>query len=72
MIISGLARLYEIELRSLVQAVKRKLAAMESEYGSQFKVVFDTIKLLMKDDAKPKRKIGFISSGLDNVKKKRK
>jgi hypothetical protein len=64
-----------VKLRKMLasnEGLKRKLAVMERKYDSQFKVVFDAIKLLMKEDAKPKRKIGFISSLENNPKKKRK
>ncbi len=37
----------------------RKLADMEKKYDSQFKVVFDTIKQLMKPDEPKKKPIGF-------------
>ncbi len=63
-----------VKLRKMLasnEELKRKLAAMERKYDSQFKVVFDAIKQLMEDDVKPKRKIGFISSLEDNAKKKR-
>ncbi len=37
----------------------RKLAAMEKKYDSQFKVVFDAIRQLMKPDEPKKKPIGF-------------
>jgi hypothetical protein len=37
----------------------RKLDALERKYDSQFKVVFDAIRELMKPPAPPRRKIGF-------------
>ncbi len=64
-----------VKLRKMLASndeLKRKLMAMERKYDSQFKVVFDAIKQLMTDDIKPKRKIGFVSSAVDNSKKKRK
>ncbi|VAX15804.1 Putative DNA-binding protein [hydrothermal vent metagenome] len=64
-----------VKLRKMLASndeLKRKLAAMERKYDSQFKVVFDAIKQLMTDDIKPKRKIGFVSSLENNPKKKRK
>ena len=36
-----------------------KLAALESKYDKQFKVVFDAIRALMSDKQLPKRGIGF-------------
>ena len=39
----------------------RKLAALESKYDHQFKVVFDAIRELMTPPEKPRRKIGFHS-----------
>ena len=40
--------------------LSRKLAALERKYDDQFKVVFDAIRLLMKTEENPKRKIGFV------------
>ena len=37
----------------------RKLDALERKYDSQFKVVFDAIRELMKPPAPQRRKIGF-------------
>jgi len=37
----------------------RKLEALEKKYDSQFKIVFDAIRELMKPPDKPKRPIGF-------------
>ncbi|MEW6236439.1 MAG: ORF6N domain-containing protein [Candidatus Omnitrophota bacterium] len=37
----------------------RKLEALEKKYDSQFKIVFDAIRELMKPPEKPKRPIGF-------------
>jgi hypothetical protein len=39
--------------------LERKLHDLENKYDKQFKVVFDAIRALMKEDAKPKRPIGF-------------
>ena len=39
--------------------LQRKIEEMERKYDQQFKVVFDTIKQLIKEEAKPKRTIGF-------------
>ena len=37
----------------------RKLAELEKKYDSQFKIVFDALRELMKPPLKPRRKIGF-------------
>ena len=37
----------------------KKIEAMEEKYDEQFRVVFEAIKQLLKDDEKPKKKIGF-------------
>jgi hypothetical protein len=39
--------------------LKKKIIAMEKRYDSQFRVVFEAIKQLLKDDIKSRRKIGF-------------
>ena len=39
--------------------LQKKTEAMEAKHDKQFRVVFDAIKQLLKDDDKPKRKIGF-------------
>jgi hypothetical protein len=39
--------------------LERKLDSMEKKYDGQFKVVFEAIRLLMKEEAKPKHKLGF-------------
>ena len=41
------------------EELKKKIEAMEEKYDKQFRVVFDAIKQLLRDDEKPKRKIGF-------------
>lgn len=40
-------------------ALKRKIDGMEKEYDSRFKIVFVAIRQLMKEDEKPRPKIGF-------------
>lgn len=40
-------------------ALKRKIDGMEKEYDSQFKIVFVAIRQLMKEEEKPRPKIGF-------------
>ena len=39
--------------------LKLKIEAMENKYDKQFSIVFEAIKQLLQEDAKPKRKIGF-------------
>jgi len=39
----------------------RKLEALEKKYDTQFKVVFDAIRELMKPPESPRRRIGFHS-----------
>ena len=41
------------------EELARKIAAMERTYDSQFKVVFDAIRELMKPASKSTRSIGF-------------
>ncbi len=52
-----------VRLRELLASNKQlaaKLDALEQKYDSQFKVVFDAIRRLMKSEAEePKRRIGF-------------
>jgi len=40
----------------------RKLDALEQKYDVQFRAVFDAIRALMAEDARPKRRIGFGTS----------
>jgi hypothetical protein len=49
-------------LRQMLQGHKdlqKKIETMEEKYDDQFRVVFEAIKQLIKEDEKPKRKIGF-------------
>lgn len=39
--------------------LERKLDQMERRYDGQFKIVFDAIRLLMKEESAPKHKLGF-------------
>ena len=39
--------------------LERKLAALETKYDKQFKGIFDAIRALMREEEKPKKKIGF-------------
>ena len=43
---------------TLIEAAEL-VEAMEEKYDDQFRVVFEAIKQLIKEDEKPKRKIGF-------------
>jgi len=40
--------------------LKRKIEAMEIKYDEQFQIVFEAITQLIKEDEKPKKKIGYI------------
>ena len=51
-----------VRLREILAAnsdLSRKLAALESKYDGQFKVVFAAIRSLMVEKKQPKREIGF-------------
>lgn len=51
-----------VRLRKILSThkdLKRKLLFLENKYDKQFKVVFEAIKALTKEEKKPKRKIGF-------------
>ncbi len=53
-----------VRMREIVgnhRALARKLAALENNYDSQFRAVFEAIRRLMVEDAKPRRRIGFVS-----------
>ncbi len=43
------------------EQLRRKIEAMEKNYDKQFRIVFQTIKLLLKEDERPKSAIGFTS-----------
>lgn len=47
------------EILSQYKDLKRKIEEIEKKYDSRFKVVFDTLKHLLKEEEKPKSKIGF-------------
>ena len=42
--------------------LKQKIIAMERKYDKQFQMVFEAIKQLLKQDKKPKRKIGYVKT----------
>lgn len=51
-----------VKLREMIASHKdfaQKLEQLEKKYDAQFRVVFDAIRQLMKEEAKPKRGIGF-------------
>ncbi len=51
-----------IALRTMLMttdALRRKIETMERKYDKQFKVVFDVLRQLLKEEEEPKRKIGF-------------
>ncbi len=41
------------------EQLKWKMEEMESEYDEKFRVIFKAIQLLLSEDIKPKRRIGF-------------
>ena len=41
------------------EELKKKIESMEKKYDNQFRAVFVAIKQLLKEDEKPKHKIGF-------------
>jgi len=43
------------------ESLRKKIEEMEKKYDSQFKIVFDAIRQLLKDDKNDGRKIGFSS-----------
>lgn len=47
------------EILSTHKELARKLEELERKYDTQFKIVFEAIRQLMKPPEKPKRKIGF-------------
>ena len=56
-----------VKLREMLAShrdLARRLNEMEKKYDSQFKVVFDAIRGLMKPPERPPRKIGFRSPGM--------
>jgi hypothetical protein len=52
-----------VQLRRMISSheyLRRKIEVMEEKYDSRFRIVFDAIKELLKDEAKPRKRIGFI------------
>jgi hypothetical protein len=51
-----------VQLRRLIDTNKelaKKIELLERKYDSQFRIVFEAIRELIKEEEKPKRKIGF-------------
>ncbi len=51
-----------VELRKMIDANKELLARiekLEKKYNSKLQIVFEAIKQLMKEEEKPRNKIGF-------------
>lgn len=51
-----------VRLRQMLATNKdlaRKVAELEKKYDSQFKIVFDALRELIKPPTRPRRKIGF-------------
>ena len=51
-----------VQLRKLIDSNKelaKKIEKLESKYDEQFKIVFEAIRQLIREDDKPKGKIGF-------------
>ena len=40
--------------------LRRKIEAIEKKYDEQFAIVFEAIKILIEEDEKPIKKIGYI------------
>ena len=47
------------EVLSTHKKLAKKLNELENKYDSQFRIVFEAIRQLMKEDEKPKTPIGF-------------
>ncbi|MGB4833880.1 MAG: ORF6N domain-containing protein [Candidatus Moraniibacteriota bacterium] len=51
-----------VELRKMLvthEALRKKIEAMERKYDKRFRAVFDVLRQLLKEEAEPKKKIGF-------------
>lgn len=51
-----------VRLRTMLathKALARQIEEMEKKYDDQFRIVFDTLRLLLEPPEKPKRRIGF-------------
>jgi phage regulator Rha-like protein len=47
------------KILSTHKELREKIDAMEQKYDKRFRVIFDTLRLLIKEDKKPKKPIGF-------------
>jgi hypothetical protein len=47
------------QMLSVHKDLERRLDELEDRYDEQFKVIFDAIRLLMAEEEKPEKKIGF-------------
>jgi len=65
-----------VRIRELIgqhRDLARRLDKLESKYDRQFKVVFDAIRVLMEPPVTaPRRRIGFVSTDEDPVRKAQK
>jgi len=52
------------EMLSSHREITEKIEQMEKKYDKHFKIVFDTLRQLLKEEEKPKNKIGFRSHNL--------
>ncbi|MCZ7586556.1 MAG: hypothetical protein M5R36_26260 [Deltaproteobacteria bacterium] len=53
-----------VRLREMLlshRGLARKLRDLEKNYDRQFKAVFEAIRQLMREDAKPRKRIGFLA-----------
>ena len=51
-----------VQLRRLIDSNKelaKKIETLEAKYDEQFRIVFEAIRQLIREDEKPKEKIGF-------------
>ncbi len=51
------------QLRKMIathEELKHQIEAIENKYDEQFAIVFEAIKILIEEDEKPKKKIGYI------------
>jgi len=49
------------------EELRKKIEAMEGKYDKRFRAIFETLKLLIKEDEKPKNKIGFSDKNKQGV-----
>ncbi len=47
------------QMISSYEELRKKIESMEKKYDKQFRIVFDAIKKLIREDPQPGRKIGF-------------